>query len=332
MIVNGIDISRYDGIWDADKAKLAGCEFVFIKASQSNYSDPMFSINRVKAKAAGILRGFYHYFDWLNISTVTGKKQAEYLLSLIGNDPPELPLIIDCEYQQIRNNSGVLEIITLPSNAIHHIQDFASEIINAGLRVGIYTGVGFWDASHTDPFWKDPYWKQLPLWVANWEVNVPRIPAPWNTLPVGQQYKFWQWRCSRNKADCLKYGTSGNEIDLNYFNGTLEELKVFGGNATPPIIIPPIVIPPIVISHPAICPTCGQVWPSSDSPNYQVRVGYRPNVHYPGQSGPIVGVLMAGAKLLIKSYDAIPLYAYFEPTPAFTHGGYVYKSYLEKLA
>ena len=64
MTILGIDISKWDGTWDAIKAKQAGATYVFIKASQATSTDPQFLDNWQKAKDAGLLRGAYHYLDY----------------------------------------------------------------------------------------------------------------------------------------------------------------------------------------------------------------------------------------------------------------------------
>ena len=64
MTVLGLDISKWDGAWDARKSKSAGAQFVYIKASQAVFADPLFAGNWQKAKEAGILRGAYHFLDY----------------------------------------------------------------------------------------------------------------------------------------------------------------------------------------------------------------------------------------------------------------------------
>jgi hypothetical protein len=103
--------------------------------------------------------------------------------------------------------------------------------------------------------------------------------------------------------------------------GTLDDLKKFAGIAVPPPVV-----------HPSICPTCGQAWPADVVNNYRVKIGNNLSVHLPDRYGPIVGLLMAGKEVYVKNYAAIPWYAFFEPTPAFPKGGWIYKSYLEKIA
>jgi lysozyme len=55
--------------------------------------------------------------------------------------------------------------------------------------------------------------KKYDLWTANYRVAHPTIPLPWDT------FKFWQY------SDKGKINGVNADIDLDAFNGTLEELK-----------------------------------------------------------------------------------------------------------
>ncbi len=99
MTIIGPDISKWNGDWNAEKAKQAGAVFVFIKASQATFSDPQFKNNWKKAKDAGLLRGAYHYLDY----TKSGEEQGDYLADLLLDDPGELPPIVD--YEQTRTDN-----------------------------------------------------------------------------------------------------------------------------------------------------------------------------------------------------------------------------------
>lgn len=97
--VQGIDVSKWQDDnttpqqIDFNKAKRAGAYFVFIKASQDVYADPDFAYNWNAAKAAGLIRGAYHFFDYRK----SPKAQADYLTSLLKNDWGELPPVLDFE-------------------------------------------------------------------------------------------------------------------------------------------------------------------------------------------------------------------------------------------
>ena len=66
----GIDVSRWQDNnstaqkMDFAKAHAAGARFVFIKASQQLWTDEDIFYNWKSAKAAGLLRGAYHFLTW----------------------------------------------------------------------------------------------------------------------------------------------------------------------------------------------------------------------------------------------------------------------------
>jgi len=218
MTILGIDVSKWDGNWDANKAKQAGATFVFIKASQATFTDIQFLANWQKAKDAGLLRGAYHYLDY----TKSGIDQANYFADLLKNDPGELPPIVDYELRRTDNN---------PSAALGFLRDFLdqltkrSELFEDSIvkRPMIYTGPGFW-VEYGDQT-KSDYWIQFPLWNAHWTTsNSPLIPLPWT------MWQFWQFT---SKGPGQAFGSEGLSMDMNRFNGTLNELMEFAGIRIP---------------------------------------------------------------------------------------------------
>jgi lysozyme len=182
---------------------------VIIRASQATYADSEFVESWANAKAAGLLRGCYHYMDW----TKTGQEQADFFYSVFKNDLPELPPILDYE-----------DYHGIPANHLAHVQDFLSRIEELTGRVPmIYTGPSFWEAYGSI----DPYWKRFPLWIANWYELAPKIPAPWT------DYVLWQ---DTPKGDGTAYGVESLQIDLNKYRGTLDDLRAFCN--LKPVVIP----------------------------------------------------------------------------------------------
>ncbi len=218
MTILGIDISKWNGNWDATKAKQAGATFVFIKASQATSTDPEFLVNWQKAKDAGLLRGAYHYLDY----TKPGMDQANYFADLLKNDPGELPPTVDYELRRTDNN---------PSAALGFLRDWLDQLTkrselfeDASVKQPmIYTGPGFW-VEYGDQTKRD-YWIQFPLWNAHWTTSsTPMIPPPW-TL-----WQFWQFT---DKGPGEAFGSEGLKMDMNRFNGTLNELMEFAGIRIP---------------------------------------------------------------------------------------------------
>src|ERR1700728_5326112 len=62
--LQGVDVSHYDGTVNWTQVKAAGISFAFAKATESdNDIDPTFATNWAGMKAAGVVRGAYHFFD-----------------------------------------------------------------------------------------------------------------------------------------------------------------------------------------------------------------------------------------------------------------------------
>jgi GH25 family lysozyme M1 (1,4-beta-N-acetylmuramidase)/uncharacterized protein YraI len=216
--VIGIDISKWDGNWDANKAKAQGASFVFIKASQATYTDPQFILNWQKAKDAGLLRGAFHYLDY----TKSGKDQANAFADLIKSDPGELPPAVDYEQRRSDNN---------PSTALGFLRGFLDQLISRSelfadavvKKPMLYASPGFW-AEYGD-MTKAEYWLQFPLWVAHYTTSMtPQLPLPW------PMWKFWQFTA---KGPGQVFGSESLAIDMNRFNGTLNELLEFAGVRIP---------------------------------------------------------------------------------------------------
>jgi len=218
MTILGIDISKWDGNWDATKAKQAGATFVFIKASQATFTDPQFLVNWQKAKDAGLIRGAYHYLDY----TKPGVDQANYFADLLKNDAGELPPVIDYELRRTDNN---------PSAALGFLRDCLDQLTKRSelfedmslKRPMIYTGPGFW-VEYGDQT-KREYWIQFPLWNGHWVTSsTPKVPPPWT------MWQFWQFT---SKGPGEAFGSECLTMDMNRFNGTLNELMEFAGIRIP---------------------------------------------------------------------------------------------------
>jgi len=219
MTTLGIDISKWDGVWDAGKAKASGAAFAFLKASQATFMDPQFAANCAKAKAAGVLRGAYHYLDY----TKPARDQANYFADLLTANPCELPPVVD--YEQIRTDNNGLA-------ARAFLRDFVEQLLSRGYSPSIYTSNSFW-IGYGDK--ADAYWAKFPLWIAHYTTaTTPTVPAPWSS------WKFWQYTSKGNGA---LFGTQGLNVDLNQFNGTMSDLLQFAGISSSVPTTPPAAPP-----------------------------------------------------------------------------------------
>jgi len=189
---------------DFKKAAASGAYFVFVKVSERGAIDLDFEYNWKAAKAAGLLRGGYHFLRW-DLPALT---QARLFCGCLEGDVGELPPVADFEAPP----AGSL----YPSNAL--LLQFLEEVERIlNRRPMIYTSPGFWRAYGNNKTTKKPdsYWSIYPLWIAHYGVKDPLIPAPWQT------WTFWQYT---NAGDGSKFGAESKGIDLNLFNGSIDEL------------------------------------------------------------------------------------------------------------
>jgi hypothetical protein len=157
----------------------------------------------------------------------------------------------------------------------------------------------------------DPGWAKYPFWLA-WYANesVIKVPKPWT------KWTFWQYSGNGNGP---QYGSQGLSLDMDYFNGTLDDLKKFAGISTP-VPVPPT--PPIPI------PPTPNNW-------YAVRVGINANVHtQPVSTSPLAGTpgyILSGTKIQVDNTACANGYYHMLPLTGFLQGGYVTGSYLVKV-
>ena len=208
-----------------DFAKMeSNAGYVIIRSGQNLWADPDFKPNWQAAK--GVLpRGSYWFYD----SRVEPKRQADLWVSLFEGDLGELPLFCDFE----DNYDG-------PYGGWQDWYDFIEGLklalqapLPAGKEIGIYIAYYYWlerTVAKGIPAASLEYFKQYPLWVANYKVEKPLVPKPWT------EWVFWQFT---DKGDGSLYGVESKNIDLNYFNGDMNafrtRFKLSPKPAAPPV-------------------------------------------------------------------------------------------------
>lgn len=201
--VFGIDVSRYQGTIDWQQIADAGVKYAWIQASRNDGDiDPTFDYNWKRAKEVGILRGAYQRFRpnqnvQSQIDTFLGKVSPVY-------EPGDLPPQLDFE-DNAANESGA----ALEAKARQWLEAVEAEL---GLRPIIYTYTYFWidqmdGANMTD----------YRLWMATYGADCPNLPAPWT-----------EWTLHQYSASAVLPGITVNTVDVNRFNGTLEDLIALG--------------------------------------------------------------------------------------------------------
>ena len=195
----GIELSKWNGDWDAAKAKSAGAAFAFIQASRSTIPDPFFQANWSKAKEADLFRGACHCLG----NTIPAREQAQLFLELLDSDQGELPAAIQLEEKSFESENEL---------AVEFLQEFIENLIGQGMTPIIGTSAKSWP----DHDGISSGWTSYPLWVADYtSQDNPQIPTPWT------QWTFWKYS---ETGDGETFGAESYDIHLNTFRGTLADL------------------------------------------------------------------------------------------------------------
>lgn len=214
----GIDISNHQGIVDFRKVKDAGYSFVFMKATEGvSYKDPYFIRNWNETKRIGMIPGTYHF---ARPSLNAANDEADFFMSTVL-DSVELEegdiLIQDMEDSNARGDlSGWAE--------------FFVEVVRnyAGFDPLFYSRKNYIEEHNLGT----PRLGQCGLWLAQYPYTIPTnwppVPSPWS-VPA-----FWQYSEKGTVP-----GVNGN-CDLNYFNGTLDRLPLYGKPKTEKEPPPPV--------------------------------------------------------------------------------------------
>jgi MYXO-CTERM domain-containing protein len=214
-VVEGIDVYDGDGTIDWAKVAASGRKFAFIKATQGTYNkQSKFAANWKGAKAAGILRSAYHFFD----PSEDGVAQAQAFLAAMGPlEPGDLPPLLDfecptssdpnaaspnCEY---KGNSGWAS----PSVLKQRTFDWLDTVEKATGKKPIVYSYPSWFA---DAGLTDPALAKYPLFIATLG-SCASVPAPWS------EALFWQYDWSGQVP-----GIS-SDCDLDRFMGKLADLQ-----------------------------------------------------------------------------------------------------------
>lgn len=209
VTVEGIDVSGWQPNTNWPPVKASGREFAFVKATENTgYVNPYFKQDWDGIKAAGMLRGAYHYFH----ADTDPIAQADHFLSTMGPlEFNDLPPVLDLEETMGQSNA------TITSRALAFLDHLEK---NTGKTPIIYTGPYFFDTyvNNHEAFTK------YPLWVANYGVMCPSVPGQWPT------FTFWQYTSTGPVP-----GVQGSNVDQNVFNGTLDQLIAFANGGARPL-------------------------------------------------------------------------------------------------
>jgi lysozyme len=195
--IQGIDVSHWQGTVNWAAVKKSGKTFAFCKATEgATYTDPTFAANWAGMKAAGLVRGAYH-FGRPGTDPVA---QANRFCDVVKPTHGDLQMMLDLETTDGKT----------PAQVRSWVVAFINRIVARTGRPGIiYTGFYFWRDSAGNGSNLN-----CPLFLAAYVSNpAPYVPAAW---PF---WTFWQYTST---GTCS--GVSGN-VDRDAFNGSLTGLN-----------------------------------------------------------------------------------------------------------
>jgi GH25 family lysozyme M1 (1,4-beta-N-acetylmuramidase) len=200
-VLEGVDVSQWQGTIDWSGVAYAGKAFVIMKASEGrDYADPKYATNHAGARAYGIRVGAYHFANpdmTANDAILEADSFVQKMAILAGDLNPALDL----------EQTGGLSTADLQAWVSAWLNEVYAKV---GMRPMIYTSPSFWSSKmgNTTTFASQGY---TVLWIAHWFVGAPTVPANnWG----GRGWTFWQY------DDCGHVLGITGCVDLDRYNGT----------------------------------------------------------------------------------------------------------------
>lgn len=196
--VHGIDISHYQGSIDWDQVAMhQGADFpihfVFMKATEGgDHGDDTFTANFDEAGKRGLIRGAYHFFS----PKTDPLKQADFFIRTVKLQQGDLPPVLDVEVAGKKSKEELQQRIKQWLDRVE---------AHYGVKPILYTSYKF-----KNHYLNDPHFDAYPYWIAHYYVDSVRYEGKWH---------FWQ------HSDIGTVPGIRHDVDLNVFNGTLDELQ-----------------------------------------------------------------------------------------------------------
>lgn len=194
----GMDVSSYQGNIDWGQVGAGQIRFSITRASHGSDADTKYATYRTGAANEGIAFGAYHYAVPKGTATAA-VKQADFFLANATPTSGDILPVMDIEETSGKSPARLQDWVAAFLNRVRH---------KTGVTPMIYTSPSFWTSAMGDTarFARRGY----PLWIANWGVSRPTVPAnDW----AGNGWTFWQW------TDCRAVNGINGCVDGDRFNG-----------------------------------------------------------------------------------------------------------------
>ncbi|MDE2101837.1 MAG: glycoside hydrolase family 25 protein [Patescibacteria group bacterium] len=160
--------------------RAAGHRFVFLKATEgTGFIDPYFAADWEAVKAAGLVRGAYHF---AHPETNTPEAEAAFFLKAIPSLEPGDVLILDIEVESAGNfhdwASRWLALVHAESGIRPWLYSYASWLTGHGLAAPDLAGYPLWLAAYqeTEPPVVQP-WPCITCWQYTDAETLPGVPG-----------------------------------------------------------------------------------------------------------------------------------------------------------
>ncbi|MGB7159292.1 MAG: GH25 family lysozyme [Tepidisphaeraceae bacterium] len=236
MRVEGVDVSVFQGAINWQTLRSNNKEFAFVRSSRTTLAlDPNFHTNMANAKAAGVITGPYHralplgdgdagvYTDPVTDANRFYNAAKDYIKEgylrpvLDAEDGATLGKATLSQWWtdfigEFKRLSGVEPIIYANTN-------YATNLVDASLAAEHDLWIARWNGGNAN--------------LVNPQTDQPETPGGfanpygvWN-VPIGgaashSSWDFWQYT---SNGDGIALGVSSARLDLDVFNGDLEQMK-----------------------------------------------------------------------------------------------------------
>lgn len=214
--VLGIDVSHYQGDIDFSKMQDWGVRFVYVKATEgATYQDPNYIIYAMKAKAAGLHVGLYHF---ARPNQSSAADEAANFIKAASVVPFDLYPVLDLEAP----TGGVMAVDAM----VKWVLDFEQAVTQAlGKKVMLYTGK--WFADQYNGF--NNQLAHMPLWYSSYTQSVLPDFGGW------LEWVMWQY------TDSLTVGGIQGVVDANH----AVSIEAIGYVPPKPVVVAPPVDPKV---------------------------------------------------------------------------------------
>lgn len=199
-MLQGPDVSSYQGFPDWNAVAASGRAFGWCKATEgTSYVNPTFDYNWPRMKAAGLVRGTYHFGTPSGL--VTPEADCDAFLRKVQ------PVLEPGDLVALDLETGNGNLLAWALRWLRHAEQ------QLGFKPMLYSGN--WFLGPHDIYGSDEL-ATFGLWLSGYAAYTPPLPAGWTVLAM------WQY----TDADFVP-GIAG-QVDESYFFGDLAALRSYG--------------------------------------------------------------------------------------------------------